>query len=119
MLVFFDGVWHPKPKLGKQPDPIPYVHNSGWVQSPGTKLLRDTSAYGKLESYVKGIVKHFANDESVLIWDIYNEPGQLEIACHDISKERAKELYKQIGIKINEENYHSYDLKQIDDRSNK
>ena len=119
MLVFFDGVWHPKPKLGKQPEPIPYVHNSGWVQSPGAKLLRDTLAYGKLESYVKGIVKHFANDERVLIWDIYNEPGQLGIASHDISKEKAKELYKQIGIEINEENYHSYDLKQIDDRSNK
>ena len=27
MLVFFDGVWHPKPKLGKQLEPIPYVHN--------------------------------------------------------------------------------------------
>lgn len=119
MVVFFDGVWHPLPKLGKQPEPIPYVHNSGWVQSPGAKLLRDTLAYGKLESYVKGIVKHFANDERVLIWDIYNEPGQLGIASHDISKEKATQLYKKIGVEINEENYHSYDLRQIDDRSNK
>ena len=52
MLVFFDDVWNPKPQLGKQPEPIPNVHNSGWVQSPGAKLLRDTLAYGKLESYV-------------------------------------------------------------------
>ena len=27
MLVFFDDVWHPYPKLGKQPEPIPHVHN--------------------------------------------------------------------------------------------
>ena len=33
MFVFFDDVWHPVPKLGKQPKPIPMVHNSGWVQS--------------------------------------------------------------------------------------
>ena len=119
MLVFFDGVWHPSPKLGKQPEPLPNVHNSGWVQSPGAKLLRDTLAYYKLEKYVKGIVKYFANDERVLIWDLYNEPGQLGIASHDISKERAIELYKQVGIEINEENYPTYNLKQIDDRTNK
>ena len=119
MLVFFDGVWHPSPKLGKQPEPLPNVHNSGWVQSPGAKLLRDTLAYYKLEKYVKGIVKYFSNDERVLIWDLYNEPGQLGIASHDISKERAIELYKQVGIEINEENYPIYNLKQIDDRTNK
>ena len=27
LFVFFDDVWHPVPKLGKQPDPIPNVHN--------------------------------------------------------------------------------------------
>ena len=119
MLVFFDGVWHPSPKLGKQPEPLINVHNSGWVQSPGAKLLRDTLAYYKLEKYVKGIVKYFSNDERVLIWDLYNEPGLLGIASHDISKERAIELYKQVGIEINEENYPTYNLKQIDDRTNK
>ena len=86
MLVFFDDVWNPKPKLGKQPEPIPNVHNSGWVQSPGAKLLRDTLAHGKLESYVKGVLENFANDERVLIWDLYNEPGQVGIASYEISK---------------------------------
>jgi hypothetical protein len=119
MFVFFDGVWHPSPKLGKQPEPLLNVHNSGWVQSPGANLLRDTLAYHKLEQYVKGIIKHFANDERVLIWDLYNEPAQLGIASHDISKQRAIELYGQIGIEINDENYPMYNLKQIDDRTNK
>ena len=27
LLVFFDDVWHPVPKIGKQPEPIPHVHN--------------------------------------------------------------------------------------------
>lgn len=74
MLVLFDGVWHPIPKLGKQPEPTPHKHNSGWVQSPGANYLKDKSTYPKLESYVKGIIGHFANDDRVLIWDIFNEP---------------------------------------------
>ena len=41
LFVFFDDVWHPVPKIGKQPEPIPHVHNSGWVQSPGAKILYD------------------------------------------------------------------------------
>ena len=28
MFVLLDDVWHPQPKLGKQPEPIPFVHNS-------------------------------------------------------------------------------------------
>src|SRR5579864_2480427 len=35
MFVLFDSCWQPLPHLGKQPEPKPGVHNSGWVQSPG------------------------------------------------------------------------------------
>src|SRR5215475_10771125 len=35
LFVLFDSVWDPNPQLGKQRDPRPGVHNSGWVQSPG------------------------------------------------------------------------------------
>src|ERR1700761_405787 len=35
LLVLFDSCWDPEPKLGPQHPPIPGVHNSGWVQSPG------------------------------------------------------------------------------------
>ena len=41
MFVLFDAVWDPYPLLGKQPDPKPGVHNSGWVQSPGFHILKD------------------------------------------------------------------------------
>src|SRR3954468_5580295 len=41
MFVLFDSVWDPNPKLGKQREPRPHVHNSGWVQSPGKKDLQE------------------------------------------------------------------------------
>ena len=57
--MFFDDVWHPIPKLGKQPEPIPHIHNSGWVQSPGVEILTDTLSHNSLEPYVKGIMNKF------------------------------------------------------------
>ncbi|MBO0930517.1 cellulase family glycosylhydrolase [Fibrella aquatilis] len=74
MLVLFDSCWDPNPKLGKQRDPQPGIHNSGWVQSPGADALTDVSQYPRLEAYVKGIVGAFKNDKRVLMWDIWNEP---------------------------------------------
>jgi hypothetical protein len=75
MLVLLDDVWHPVPKLGKQPEPVPHIHNSGWVQAPGAAILGDTSRHDELENYVKGIMSRYAKDERVFCWDIYNEPG--------------------------------------------
>jgi len=77
MFVLLDDVWHPIPKLGAQPEPVPHVHNSGWVQSPGTEILGDTTRHNELESYIKGVVGHFANDDRVLVWDVYNEPDNI------------------------------------------
>ncbi|HCW07815.1 MAG TPA: 1,4-beta-xylanase [Cytophagales bacterium] len=73
MLVIFDSVWDPNPKLGKQHEPTPGVHNSGWVQSPGAAALTDEKQYPRLEAYVKGVVGAFANDSRVLCWDVWNE----------------------------------------------
>ena len=44
-----------EPKLGKQPEPIPNVFRMGTI----SKTLKRSLSYEKLESYVKGIVKHF------------------------------------------------------------
>lgn len=74
MFVLFDSCWDPFPKLGKQRDPKPFVHNSGWVQSPGYEALKDSTRYPRLEAYVKGVVSKFANDERILAWDVWNEP---------------------------------------------
>jgi len=74
IFVLFDSCWETDPKLGPQHPPIPGVHNSGWVQSPGTKGLTDPAYEPKLESYVKGVVGAFANDKRILAWDVWNEP---------------------------------------------
>ena len=74
MLVLFDAVWDPFPREGRQRQPTPGLHNSGWVQSPHLEVLRDTARHGELEGYVKGVVGRFARDRRVLAWDLYNEP---------------------------------------------
>ena len=74
LFVLFDSCWDPNPKLGKQHEPRPGVHNSGWVQSPGAKTLEDPSQYPRLKNYVQGIVGAFGQDQRVLGWDLWNEP---------------------------------------------
>jgi hypothetical protein len=74
LLVFFDSCWDPNPKLGVQHAPVPGVHNSGWVQSPGREGLADTANYPVLKAYVQDVVRTFANDERILGWDLWNEP---------------------------------------------
>jgi hypothetical protein len=74
LLVLFDSCWETDPHLGPQHPPIPGVHNSGWVQSPGKARLMDKSIEPQLEAYVKGVVGAFAKDDRVLGWDVWNEP---------------------------------------------
>ncbi len=75
MFVFFDDCWQADPKSGKQPEPIPGVHNSGWMQSPGKAIVNDPDQWKNLELYVKDILKTFGQDDRVVLWDLYNEPG--------------------------------------------
>lgn len=75
MFTIFDDCWNDTPQIGKQPEPIPETHNSGWVQSPGQKIVNDPSAWERLERYVKGLLRTFGQDERIVAWDLYNEPG--------------------------------------------
>ncbi|WP_448662604.1 cellulase family glycosylhydrolase [Sphingomonas sp. CJ20] len=75
LFVLFDSCWDPDPKAGPQHPPIPGVHNSGWVQGPGSARLKDAGQYDKLEAYVKDVVGSFANDQRILGWDVWNEPN--------------------------------------------
>jgi hypothetical protein len=74
IFVIFDSCWDPMPKLGPQHPPIPGVHNSGWVQSPGTLSLENPKDERRLHAYVKGVIGAFAQDKRVLAWDVWNEP---------------------------------------------
>ena len=74
LLVLFDSCWDPQPQAGPQLAPIPGVHNSRWVQSPGAALLADARAEPALHDYITGIVSRFRDDPRILGWDIWNEP---------------------------------------------
>ena len=91
MLVLFDDCHRPYPKLGKQPKPVRGVHNSGWKQSPGMALVHEIyedpthSEIPRLKRYVQEILSEFSDDERILMWDVYNEPGQFGISDKAIS----------------------------------
>ncbi len=75
VFVLFDDCWNDNPHPGKQPEPKPGVHNSGWVQGPGKERLFNPATWGPLEAYAKDILTAYSHDERVLMWDVYNEPG--------------------------------------------
>jgi len=75
LFVLFDSCWDPLPRLGPQHPPIPGVHNSGWVQSPGALALTEEKQYPRLKAYVQGLLGTFAKDDRILGWDLWNEPG--------------------------------------------
>jgi hypothetical protein len=75
IFVFFDDCWNPTYHAGKQPDPKPGVHNSGWVRDPGDLLFTNPELITELEEYVKDILVTFKDDKRVVLWDMYNEPG--------------------------------------------
>ena len=75
ILVFFDDCWNKEAKIGTQPAPKSGVHNSGWVQDPGDPASRDSATFVKLKPYVTDVLTAFAHDKRILLWDLYNEPG--------------------------------------------
>ena len=82
IFVLFDSCWDPYPKLGPQLPPVPGVHNSRWVQSPGAAALADPAQQARLQKYVQGVVGAFAHDPRVLAWDVWNEPDNTNKASY-------------------------------------
>ena len=82
MFVIFDGVWNPVAQSGPQPEPVPGVHNSQWVQSPGSAILGDVSRHAELQGYVQGVIERFRDDERVLVWDLFNEADNPNLLSH-------------------------------------
>ena len=64
-----------EPTWGSQPDPIPDVHNSRAVASPGREAVLDLTLRPRLEAYVRDVIGTFREDPRILFWDLYNEPG--------------------------------------------
>lgn len=84
LFVFFDDCHRTDPVLGVQPPCVKAYHNSGWVTSPTRELLiryHDGTARGeerqRLQGYVQETMRRFADDERILAWELYNEPGRV------------------------------------------
>ncbi len=75
IFVFFDDCWNETYHSGVQPAPKLGVHNSGWLRDPGKLLYDDPELMNLLASYVKDVLNNFRNDSRILLWDLYNEPG--------------------------------------------
>jgi hypothetical protein len=101
MFVLLDSVWDPNPQIGKQREPKPRVHNSGWVQAPGAAILKDRSAWSvEIEPYVKEVVGHFRNDRRVLIWDLMNEPDNENGSYKGSELPNKAEVARQLLVKV-------------------
>ncbi len=75
LFCIFDDCWNPDAKTGKQPEPKPGVHNSGWVRSPNEAVHNDSTQWHYLKEYVTDILTTFKDDQRILMWDLYNEPA--------------------------------------------
>ncbi len=88
--VLFDGVWNPKPQLGMQPEPKPFLHNSMWLQSPGSDIFYDRSRWSELRNYVFEVLSFFKDDERVIAWDLFNEPDQVDVVTLKVGSRNDK-----------------------------
>lgn len=75
IFVFFDDCWNDTYHAGKQPVPKPGIHNSGWVRDPGSLYHTEPLLGDTLEQYVKDILTTFKHDRRIILWDLFNEPG--------------------------------------------
>lgn len=74
MTFFTNGGKFDKVALGEQPEPTPGVHNPEWRQTPGAEVVNDPAQWGRLEKYVKDILKTYRKDDRIYCWCLYNEP---------------------------------------------
>lgn len=76
MLTLMDdcGFSGDHPFIGQQKSPIPDLHNSQAAASPGRNIVMKPYLWGQVEEYICDIISHFAQDERIIIWDLYNEP---------------------------------------------
>jgi hypothetical protein len=75
-ILFDDCAFAGKePYYGPQDAPVMGVHNSGWTPSPGSAAADDPLRFNDLEAYIKTILTAHKNDNRIIVWDLYNEPG--------------------------------------------
>jgi len=75
-ILFDDCAFAGKePYLGRQNAPISGIHNSGWTPSPGSSIMDIPEREQDLRDYVKNIIGSLKDKGYIVVWDLYNEPG--------------------------------------------
>lgn len=74
MTFFTNGGTIKNPFTGPQPQPVPGVHNSVWMSSPGKDVVNDPGKWPVMERYVKQVIRKYRKDPRILAWCLYNEP---------------------------------------------
>lgn len=107
VLVMFEGIWNPIPKfldidkaILTQPDPVPFVHNSQWVQSPGREGLKNWDADDYMKEYVQTIVRRFAWDDRVLMIDLFDQPDNTNDYSYGYQGTRIPTLRDRQGTEL-------------------
>ncbi|MGC1902277.1 MAG: hypothetical protein WA715_00490 [Candidatus Acidiferrum sp.] len=101
MFVLLDSVWDPNPQLGKQREPKPHVHNSGWVQAPGAAILKNSASWSaEIEPYIKSVIGRFKDDQRVFIWDLMNEPDNENGSYKSTELPNKAEVAEQLLVKV-------------------
>jgi len=79
MFCLLDDCWSDHGEPGPQPEPIPGVHNSTWLRCPldrGVERAHGDPVFrAGVRRYVAETIDRFRDDERVVAWDLYNEPG--------------------------------------------
>ena len=142
MIVLFDDCHRSNPKLGKQFLPLKGIHNSGWSQSPGHEIVKEIhegklDQLPRLKKFIQEVLSLYSEDERILLWDIYNEPGQFGIGENSLellqhvwnwalevrpSQPLTSCMHGSIGekiIELNKENsdiitFHAYESKNLE-----
>ncbi|MCG8567139.1 MAG: hypothetical protein MI747_18850, partial [Desulfobacterales bacterium] len=70
----------------RQPDPVPGVHNSRALASPGREIVADPARRDDLLNYVHEVIDTYRADRRIAIWDLYNEPGNGSVFQSDKSE---------------------------------
>ncbi|MDF1852435.1 MAG: sulfatase-like hydrolase/transferase [Verrucomicrobiales bacterium] len=106
-FVFFDDCHFPNPTLGEQPLPVRAFHNSGWVNSPSRDLAiryaegKATEAEdARLKGYVQATMTRFRDDERVLMWELYNEPGRGAGLEGDMATTKARDSIGELSNRL-------------------
>lgn len=81
MPVLFDdcGFGGFEPVYGAQPEPAKNIHNGRAVANPGRAAVMDRTQWPDFKRYVQDVITRHKDDTRVLLWDLYNEPGNLMI----------------------------------------